>query len=319
MTLRTGVVGAGIVASNNHFPALSRNPRTELTTVCDVDAESAAAIADEYGINAHTDVEELLAAESLDWVHVATPVQTHFDIGRRVLRAGVPVLLQKPATTTSDELTELIDLAADRGIPLSVVHNWLYYPSVRELRRRIADGEIGPVRAVQTTLTGEGAPDESYRGDWVFDLPGGSLEEGMPHPIRSRSSSPLSKSMRRRPPLSPSPVPSTRAGWPSCDSTQLRISSWSVVQLLSVLSPSAMVVTSARGFLSSLPAIATGDVGRARAVTPSARSVTGPSSHATDAAEPVRPLAVDAFVGEGAGSCGRAVERRIVTGGRAPT
>lgn len=183
MTLQTGVVGAGVVAVNNHFPALSRNPRTALRAVCDVDADRAAEAADEYGARAHTDVETMLAEEPLDWVHVATPVQTHLELGRRVVEAGVPLLVQKPATTTREELVELTDLADERGVPVSIVHNWLYYPVVRELRRRVADGEIGPVRAVQTTVAGEGAPDETYRGDWVFDLPGGALEEGMPHPL----------------------------------------------------------------------------------------------------------------------------------------
>ncbi|QLG60429.1 Gfo/Idh/MocA family protein [Halorarum salinum] len=183
MTLRTAVVGAGVVASNNHFPALSRNPRTELRAVCDVDADRAEEAAAEFGARSYADVGTMLSEESLDWVHVATPVGTHLELGRRVLEAGVPLLVQKPATTTRDELEELTDLADDRDVPVSVVHNWLYYPVVREVRRRIADGDVGPVRAVQTTVAGEGPPDETYRGDWVFDLPGGSLEEGMPHPL----------------------------------------------------------------------------------------------------------------------------------------
>ncbi|NEU56569.1 hypothetical protein [Halorussus sp. MSC15.2] len=37
MALRTGIVGAGIVSQNNHLPAVSRNPRTELAAVCDRD------------------------------------------------------------------------------------------------------------------------------------------------------------------------------------------------------------------------------------------------------------------------------------------
>ncbi|WP_254546546.1 Gfo/Idh/MocA family protein [Halomarina pelagica] len=183
MTLRTGVVGAGIVAENNHFPALSRNPRTTLVAICDTDVERAREAASEYGARAYDDAGSMLEEESLDWVHVATPVQTHFDLARLAVERGVPATVQKPATTSRAELEELADLAEACGVPVSVVHNWLYYPVMREVRRRVADGEIGPVRAVQTTVTGEGRPDETYRGSWVLDLPGGSLEEGMPHPL----------------------------------------------------------------------------------------------------------------------------------------
>ncbi|WP_101297915.1 Gfo/Idh/MocA family protein [Halegenticoccus soli] len=182
MTLRTGIVGAGIVSENNHLPAVDRNPRTELVGVCDLDADRARDAADEYGTEAYTDPDALLAA-GLDWVHVATPVGTHFDLASAAVEAGVPVTVQKPATTTLDELERLAECSAERGVPVSVVHNWLCYPVVRKLRRRIAAGEFGEIRAVEAAFAGEGRPDETYRGDWVFDLPGGDLEEGLPHPL----------------------------------------------------------------------------------------------------------------------------------------
>ncbi len=183
MTIRTGVLGAGIVAHNNHFPAVSRNPRTELTAIADVDGEAAAAAGDEYGARSYADSDEMLAEENLDWVHVATPVQTHYDLATTAIDAGAAVLLQKPATTTLEELENLATAAEAADVPISVVHNWLYYPVVRQVRRKVAGGDLGPIRAVETTFTGEGRPDETYRGSWVFDLPGGDFEEGIPHPI----------------------------------------------------------------------------------------------------------------------------------------
>lgn len=100
MTLETAIVGTGIVASNNHLPAVSRNPRTSLAAICDVDADRAGEAAVEQGARSYTDVGQMLSAESLDWVHVTTRVQTHHEIGRQVLEAGIPTLLQKPATVT---------------------------------------------------------------------------------------------------------------------------------------------------------------------------------------------------------------------------
>lgn len=183
MTLSTGVIGAGIVAGNNHFPAVARNPRTELAAVCDADEERAREATAEYGGRTYADAATMFAEEDLDWVHVATPVQSHFDLASTAVERGVPVTVQKPATRTLSELDDLAALADDRGVPVSVVYNWLYYPVVRRLRRRIRDGEFGDVRSVQVTVAGEGRPDDTYRGDWVFDLPGGDFEEGLPHPL----------------------------------------------------------------------------------------------------------------------------------------
>ncbi len=183
MVLRTAVIGAGIVSENNHLPALDRNPRTDLAAVCDLDGEATRAAASEYGCTAYSDVDRLLESERLDWVHVATPVQTHAELTITALEAGVPVLVQKPAATSVAEIERMRAAADDAGVPLSVVHNWLYYPVIRDVRRRIAAGEIGDVRAVEVTVAGEGAPDETYRGDWVLELAGGDLEEGLPHPL----------------------------------------------------------------------------------------------------------------------------------------
>lgn len=183
MALRTGVVGAGIVSQNNHLPAVSRNPRTELAAVCDRDESAVREAVAEYGGRAYADAEAMLAAEDLDWVHVATPVQSHFELASAAVERGVPVTVQKPATTTREELDELRELAEGSGVPVSVVHNWLFYPVIRDLRRRLAAGEFGEVRAVETTFSGEGRPDDTYRGEWVYDLPGGDVEEGMPHPL----------------------------------------------------------------------------------------------------------------------------------------
>ncbi|WP_247729044.1 Gfo/Idh/MocA family protein [Halovivax limisalsi] len=183
MALGTAVIGTGIVSRNNHLPALDRNPRTELVAVCDLEYERAREAATAYGCRAYADADDLFETERLDWVHVATPVQTHADLASRAIEAGVPVLVQKPATETALELEQLRSTAADAGVPISVVHNWLYYPVIRDVRRRVATGEIGDVRAVEVTAAGEGSPDETYRGAWVLDLPGGDLEEGLPHPL----------------------------------------------------------------------------------------------------------------------------------------
>ncbi|MFC6824416.1 Gfo/Idh/MocA family protein [Halopelagius fulvigenes] len=183
MAVRTAVIGSGIVSTNNHLPALARNPRTDLLAVADVDEESVREAAAEYGCRAYTDAETMLEREDAEWVHVATPVQTHADLARAAIDAGANVTVQKPAATNPEELGEMRSAADEAGVSLSVVHNWLYYPVVRELRRRIASGEIGEVRAVRTAFTGEGRPDETYRGDWVLELEGGDLEEGMSHPF----------------------------------------------------------------------------------------------------------------------------------------
>lgn len=181
MVVRTAVVGAGTV-SRRHLEGVRKNPGMELVGVCDLDETAASRMAREFETRAMTDLESLFEAD-VDSIHVCTPVQTHFDIARRAIEAGVAVLIEKPATTTVGEIEELAELARERDVPATVVHNHLFDLAVRKARQLISAGELGELRSVSVTYAGLTPPDTENRGSWVFDLPGGEFEEGLPHPL----------------------------------------------------------------------------------------------------------------------------------------
>jgi predicted dehydrogenase len=181
MVLTTAVIGAGTV-SIDHLSALKRNPQTEPVAVCDVDEERAREAAREYGISPYTDIDRVLSTD-LDWVHVCTPVQTHLEVGLRAINAGVPAMIEKPITLTSDEFEKLQSVARTNAVQVFPVHNWLFYPVIRRLRANVAAGQIGRVIGVDILFNGMTRPNEANRGSWVFDLAGGEFEEALPHPI----------------------------------------------------------------------------------------------------------------------------------------
>ncbi|WP_336035091.1 Gfo/Idh/MocA family protein [Halobacterium yunchengense] len=182
MTLRTAVVGGGTV-STVHLDGLQQNPRTTLVAVCDTDEETADARADDYDIDAYYDVDDLLAGEDLDWLHVCTPVQTHLPIAKAAIEAGVPVQVEKPITETYEEFQELAAHADRHGVVVSEKHNHDFDPVVRAATARIRRGDLGDVRGVDVVYTGSSRPDDPNRGPWNFELAGGEFEEGLPHPL----------------------------------------------------------------------------------------------------------------------------------------
>lgn len=182
MPLETAVVGAGVV-SDLHLSALDGCPRTRLVGVCDVDAARARSAAGRYGIDAYTDLTDLLDDRDLDWAHLCTPVKTHLPLARELVEAGVPVHVEKPVTETVDEAEELQRIAEGHGVPVSVTHQHLFDPAMRAARQRIDSGELGDVRAADLVYTGETWPDSANRGEWAFELTGGEFEEGLPHPL----------------------------------------------------------------------------------------------------------------------------------------
>ncbi len=182
MSLRTAVIGGGTV-SENHLSGLAQNPKTELVAICDLDEETAKNKARSYGIKAYFDVEELLDGESLDWVHVCTPPQTHLAVATQVLEAGIPTLVEKPVTETIEQFEELATVADREGVPFSVVHNHKFGLVMRAVLDEIESGELGQIRGVDLLYTGSTEPDVENRGAWNFELLGGEFEEGLPHPL----------------------------------------------------------------------------------------------------------------------------------------
>lgn len=182
MSLTTAVVGGGTV-SDRHLDGLRKLSTTDLVAVCDVDESRAREKAREYDLKAYTDFEATLAREDLDWVHLCTPVQTHLDLAKQAVEAGVAVEIEKPVTETVAEVEELSRVAERHDVPVSVVHNHNYDPAMRKVRAAIERGAIGPVRSINLLYAGETWPDDVRRGAWAHELPGGEFEEGFPHPI----------------------------------------------------------------------------------------------------------------------------------------
>ena len=182
MTLSAAVVGGGVV-SDRHLSGLAQNPLVELVAVCDIDEQRAREQAKKYGIKAYFDMAELLEEESLDWIHLCTPVQTHRDLALQAIEAGVDVQIEKPATLAVEEMKEIAAAADEHDVTVTVVRNHLFDVVTVDARERIESGELGRIRGVDVVAAGKTLPDDQNRGSWAFDLPGGEFEEGIPHQI----------------------------------------------------------------------------------------------------------------------------------------
>jgi len=144
--LRVGQAGLGYWGRN-----LARNfdDLTDLRWLCDASEERQAEFAERYPDARVTgDFDELLAADDVDAVVIATPVPTHYPLARAALEAGKHVFVEKPPAMRAAEMEELIELADGRGLVLMPGHLLLYHPAVQKLKELIDDGELGEVLVV---------------------------------------------------------------------------------------------------------------------------------------------------------------------------
>ena len=132
-------------------------PNCIVKTVVDLKTDRLSELKKLYpSIKTTTKMEEVLLDSEIDAVVVATPVSTHFKLGKKVLKAGKHLLLEKPMTTSLSEASKLIKLAKKRKKILMVDHTFLYTDAVQKIKELIEDGEIGKLLYFDSTRTNLG-------------------------------------------------------------------------------------------------------------------------------------------------------------------
>jgi predicted dehydrogenase len=99
---------------------------------------------DRYGVsNLYRDYREVLQDDEIVAVNVCLPNKIHFQACKDALEAGKHVLVEKPITLSSREGQELVDLASDRNLTLSVGHIYRFNNALLEMRRLMSQRFFG--------------------------------------------------------------------------------------------------------------------------------------------------------------------------------
>lgn len=84
----------------------------------------------------------------IEAVSIVTPNHLHHPVATAFLNAGVPVICDKPMTTTLADAEDLCDTVERAGLTFALTHNYTGYPMVREARRLVRAGRLGTLRKV---------------------------------------------------------------------------------------------------------------------------------------------------------------------------
>ena len=160
--LRMALVGGGqgSFIGRVHATAAVLDNRADLVAgALSSDPVKAKASAPDYDIcdaRAYTSYQELIESESqlpaderIDFVSVATPNHTHFDIAKQAVDAGFNVMCDKPMTFDLPQAEALAAAVDASGVVFAVTHNYTGYPLVRQARQMILDGELGEINAIR--------------------------------------------------------------------------------------------------------------------------------------------------------------------------
>jgi len=156
MTLKVAIVGMGNIG-NVHARVYSELPNAEIVAVCDIIPEKSDRAAEAYGCQGFYSVQEMLDSNvEFDAVSVTTAGTEnggdHYEPTMQVLRAGYPVLGEKPISNEIPKAEEMVALAKEKNLRYGVNLNHRFTPAAELARQWVDEGRLGDINMINMTM-----------------------------------------------------------------------------------------------------------------------------------------------------------------------
>lgn len=148
-TLRAGLIGLGMMG-RHHARNLQALDGVELVAAADPGGDPHGAVPE---LEVLRDAESLIKA-GIDYAVVAVPTQFHWDVAMTFAAAGVHCIVEKPLAFDIDEAEQIAVAFEDAKLVGAVGYVERYNPALQEMRKRIADGQLGEIYQIATRRQG---------------------------------------------------------------------------------------------------------------------------------------------------------------------
>lgn len=188
--INVGIIGCGKMADQHAFQ-IKRISGAEIAGVCDNETLMARQMAERFNITYYfNNVQEMLNKINFDIIHITTPPQSHYTLGKICLEAGCNVYIEKPFTLTTAEAVNLIELANQKKLKLTAGHNAQFTHVMVRMRELVKKGYLGGKPVHMESLYCYDFGGETYARTlikdsqhWVRELPGSLLQNIISHGI----------------------------------------------------------------------------------------------------------------------------------------
>ena len=145
MGLKVAIIGSGNIG-HIHARAVLNTPGLALIAAVDNQPDRLAAFAAEFKIpHQYSSVEELLKSGGLDAAVIGVPNFLHAPFAIAALKAGVPVMVEKPMATSAAEAEQMAEASQKSGAALMVGHCWRFDKEVGWLKQQVQAGRLGKI------------------------------------------------------------------------------------------------------------------------------------------------------------------------------
>ena len=189
------IVGVGSIGER-HLRCFQATGRVEAAFV-EINDALRATISERYGVRGFTNLEDALSnrldsSKSTDLrftaAVVATPANHHIEIATRLADAGIHLLIEKPLSTSTDNIDRLARIVNERGLVVSVAYVYRCFPALAAMRNALMSGRFGkPVEIV--AVSGQNFPTyrPAYKSTYYRDhtTGGGAIQDALTHVLNA--------------------------------------------------------------------------------------------------------------------------------------
>ena len=148
-TVKLGIIGCGIIASELHAPALKAlAPRFDPCAFCNRTPEKAIRMAEYFGYGEKevwTDWRAFLKEADVEAVLICMPIDMNFEVGSAAAAAGRHVICEKPLGASLDQARKAVEIPGKYGITYLLAENYHYHPTFSQAAAMAAEGAIGNI------------------------------------------------------------------------------------------------------------------------------------------------------------------------------
>lgn len=181
--VRWGIIGTATIAHVQFLPGL-REAGGVAAAVAGRDADRAERFARDHGVaRSIAGYQNLIEDPETDALYLALPNSLHAEWAIRALRAGKPLLCEKPLTGSLAETEQVLAVASETGTPLWEAFVFPFHAQMAQLTSLLGRGAIGELREIQSSFHFPLA-DRSADIRMSADLAGGALNDVGCYPIR---------------------------------------------------------------------------------------------------------------------------------------
>ena len=150
MTINIGIIGFGLSGSVFHAPAISFLKEFNLTGIVTTNIERKKEIKKKYNnVSIFDSVEDLINNDKIDCIIISVPNMYHYEYAKKALLKNKNVVIEKPFTPTVKEADELIKLAKDKNLVLTIYHNRRFDSDFLTIKKLLKSEKLGDLKTYE--------------------------------------------------------------------------------------------------------------------------------------------------------------------------